>query len=325
MLTGFLAVVLLAAPQVALAHPGGALPTASWYHDKVVVVLVVVAGWAYYNGVAARRALYAQLPGWPRVAFFGGLLVLSGALLSPLDTLGGTRVTARMAQHIVLVGVAAPLLVLGKPLLPLLTALPPRPRRIALTCWHHITRVSGNLPRPAMPLAAFVLHALALVLWHTPFFYTLASHNAAMHWLELASLLATALLFWWSLRARTNQIDRAPFVLPIRFWAIVLCTLTIAGLLALAPTRWYPASVANGVIWAVLHQPNAPNTLFVCNSAAANQLIAALLRDQQSAGLVMGLSAPAMLGFALLYRRRPGARLLRDAHDATTASPPPAA
>src|SRR5207248_1899842 len=61
--------------------------------------------------------------------FAAGLSILILALLSPLDTLGARLFAAHMAQHELLMLIAAPLLVVGRPLATCLWAMPPRWRR----------------------------------------------------------------------------------------------------------------------------------------------------------------------------------------------------
>src|SRR5215217_7956014 len=63
---------------------------------------------------------------WEAGCFWGGWVALVVALLSPLHPWGRVLFSAHMTQHEVLVLVAAPLLVLGKPLVATLKALPAR-------------------------------------------------------------------------------------------------------------------------------------------------------------------------------------------------------
>src|SRR5207244_12004045 len=58
------------------------------------------------------------------VCFAGGWLALFVALVSPLHAWGAALFAAHMTQHEVLMLVAAPLLVLGRPVAPTLRALP---------------------------------------------------------------------------------------------------------------------------------------------------------------------------------------------------------
>src|SRR5665213_4423149 len=56
--------------------------------------------------------------------FWGGLVVLLLAVVSPIDYWSDTYLTAHVVQHILLAFVAPPLLVIGAPWVPLLRGLP---------------------------------------------------------------------------------------------------------------------------------------------------------------------------------------------------------
>src|SRR5204863_8956734 len=122
---------LLAAPRAAWAHgipaPGELWRT--WGFDEPGVVLsLAAAAWMYTRGV--RRLWRASGPGsglrtWEAAAFAAGWLALFIALVSPLHPWGQVLFSAHMTQHEILMLIAAPLLVLGRPMIAFLRALPP--------------------------------------------------------------------------------------------------------------------------------------------------------------------------------------------------------
>jgi putative membrane protein len=103
-----------------------------------------------------------------------------------------------MAQHEVLMVAAAPLLVLGRPVLAYLWALP--------VSW---ARVVGSLGKAVWfqrawrvvtkPLAAWAVHAAALWVWHAPVLFQATLRSDLVHAAQHASFLGSALLFWWAL------------------------------------------------------------------------------------------------------------------------------
>ena len=132
-------------------------------------------------------------------AFLGGLLALFLALESPLDTFDSLFLSAHMAQHLLLMMIAPPLLLLGQPTLPILRGLPKAFAKEALgpfLTWHPLRRFSEFLT--AMPVT-WLLFALSTVLWHMPAFYELALRSPTWHDVEHASFLWTGILFWWPL------------------------------------------------------------------------------------------------------------------------------
>src|SRR4051812_5179695 len=114
------ALPLLAASWPALAHMAGEAPalTVSWGGEPLVVLSMLLSGLLY---VAGMRRLYRRAPrGRPlhrrqAAAFAAGWLALAAAFLSPLDGLSALLFSAHMVQHEVMMLVAAPLLVMGRP------------------------------------------------------------------------------------------------------------------------------------------------------------------------------------------------------------------
>ncbi|MGH2499409.1 MAG: cytochrome c oxidase assembly protein, partial [Candidatus Limnocylindria bacterium] len=75
----------------------------------------------YARGV---RAMRRRWPRWRTALFLGGLLAFLVALGPPIDAYATELFSVHMVQHMLLVVVAAPLLLLGAPIRPLLRGLP---------------------------------------------------------------------------------------------------------------------------------------------------------------------------------------------------------
>ncbi len=164
------------------------------------VLLGVAAGAAAY-AVGLRRLWRAAGVGrgiarWQAAAFALGLATILLALVSPLDALADTLFAAHMSQHLLLILVAPPLLLWGNPIVALLWALP-RARRAALLAWWRASPLRHEWDAISHPAAAWTLHAATLLAWHVPPLFDAALRNDAVHALEHASFLGTALLFWW--------------------------------------------------------------------------------------------------------------------------------
>jgi putative membrane protein len=191
---------------------------------------------------------------WQIVCFGLGLASLLVALESPLDDLSAQLFAAHMVQHMLLILVAGPLLVLGSPLVPFMWAVPATSRR-RLGAW--LVRLS-----PAgRPPAAFGLHSLALWAWHVPALYQAALANRGLHALEHVSYLATAALFWWSI-LRAGRVGYGAGVVYV--FGLALETTVLGALLTFAQLPWYPAYLSTAPAWGL-----SP------------------LEDQQLAGLIM--------------------------------------
>jgi cytochrome c oxidase assembly factor CtaG len=157
-----------------------------------VTALVYLRGW-----VLLRRAGLPFLPLWRAISFLLGLLSLWIALASPLDTFSGFVLTAHMVQHMVLMMVAPPLILLGAPLIPLLRGLPVfAAREFAgpFLNWRVANQVGNTLTNPVV---AMLLMGAAMFAWHTPRLYELALASGSWHEVEHACFFLTSLLFWW--------------------------------------------------------------------------------------------------------------------------------
>jgi cytochrome c oxidase assembly factor CtaG len=122
-------------------------------------------------------------------AFAAGVVVLLLALLSPLDTIGETYLfSVHMLQHLLLVLIVPPLLLLGLPAAGVRAFLrwPPAAR---------LERVLGQ------PVVAWLLGTGAVWLWHLPALYNAALADLPLHIVQHLSFLITATIFWWPILA----------------------------------------------------------------------------------------------------------------------------
>lgn len=172
-----------------------------WAAEPVVLAGLALAGASYLGGLLRlwRRAGPGRGISRRRAAAFGaGLAVLAVALVSPLDPLGEVLFSAHMVQHLLLILVAAPLLVLGAPEVALLWVLPVRWRARVGRAWRWATRAGGG-GRGGEAKAALVAVTVATAVlwtWHVPDLYDLAVRNETWHAVEHATFLGTAVLFW---------------------------------------------------------------------------------------------------------------------------------
>src|SRR5215813_5767565 len=105
--------------------PVAAAVFASWSFDGWSVFLLLTIGALYLRG---WLRLHAELPHKYTTAklgcFVAGLATIFIALESPLDAFGSLLLQAHMIQHLLLIGIAPPLLLLAQPMLPLMRGLP---------------------------------------------------------------------------------------------------------------------------------------------------------------------------------------------------------
>jgi putative membrane protein len=136
-----------------------------------------------------------KVEGWRAGSFLLGLLFIWIAMASPLAAVDHDMLTAHMVQHLLLMTLAPPLILLGMPRKPRAHGLLPR-----------FLQATGRSLRsePMQQFASLVTHpalcwfaaAGTLVVWHIPSVFMLGLRSQMWHAAEQASFLATGLLFW---------------------------------------------------------------------------------------------------------------------------------
>ena len=185
---------------------------------KMVVAAAILYWLGGRGGPVGRRERAERR--WRTPLFAAGLLTVVVAVSPPLDRLSDSLFSMHMVQHVLLLEVAAPLIVLGKPWSRMWRPFPLSTRRdvagsIARGKWAApVRRAAGWLVVPAV---AFVLMNGVFVLWHAPALYDAALAQPVLHDLEHLTFFLTALLFWAHLigngpfRARLTPAWRAAY------------------------------------------------------------------------------------------------------------------
>jgi putative membrane protein len=174
----------------------------SWNFDPWLVLALLLAALAFGWWQGRRPSLQETR------LFATGWMLLFLLFVSPLCALTSALFAARVAHHLVMIGVAVPLLVLSLP-----------------------------CRAPLLPAgAAALLHALILWFWHAPMPYTAALASDLLFWLMQVTLFGTAWLFW--------QAVLAPRAASVGILLALLGTVVQMGLLGalitFAPEPLYP-------------------------------------------------------------------------------------
>ena len=158
------------------------------------------------------------------VAFIGGIFVIFVALASPIDSIAEHYLfSIHMAQHLMLMYIAAPLIAVGIP--SWATRLFPYSKSV-----HSATRLL------TLPTVAFLISSGVFLVWHAPPFYEAALENGPLHEFEHITILAVGILMWWPALSPVRALPAlsAPaqllyfFVLPIPT-SIVGALITFTG------------------------------------------------------------------------------------------------
>ena len=166
----------------------------AWTLDPLPIIGLAVAaiGYLWAERRIAQRHRASPVPRHRRWLFLGGLAAILLALVSPVDTYEGVLFSVHMIQHLLLEMVAAPLIVLSAPVTLALRAASPSARRPMLAILH-----SQAARWVTFPIVTWFLFAGVNWGWHFSALYNVALENDLVHYLEHASFLIAALLFWW--------------------------------------------------------------------------------------------------------------------------------
>ena len=170
----------------------------SWTFEPWILIPLLLTAGIYLRG---WRDLHRRLPRryavWRLIAFQAGLLTLFLAVASPLHPLAELLLQFHMIQHMLLMMVIPPLLLLGAPILPLLRGLPRPVLQHGLGPLFASTglQLLGRfLTHPLVCLLAFTVSNVA---WHVPGLYETALQSEFWHDVQHVCFLGTGLLFWW--------------------------------------------------------------------------------------------------------------------------------
>jgi cytochrome c oxidase assembly factor CtaG len=195
------------------------------------------------------------------------------ALVSPIHEMGEALFSAHMAQHEILMAVAAPLLAVSRPGVRLLRGIP-LPARKALVRWTRPQWIRKPWHAFSDPVSAWFLHAAALWGWHAPPLFQATLRSDWIHAAQHISFLGSALLFWSALfRGRAAIGAGIVYVFSTAVHSGIL-----GALLTFAPKPWYPAYASTTAAWGLTP-----------------------LEDQQLGGLIMWVPAGVLYTVAGLW------------------------
>jgi putative membrane protein len=192
--------LLLAVPAVALAYgvqaPEQALLWA-WPIGVDAIIGLLAAAALYAQGVKALHEKSASLHRWRHWAFFGGLVAIFLALVTPLDVIAEHLFAVHQIQHLLLRGVAPMLLMLAVPAGPLIAGMPAFARRRWLMPIMSKPAVRDVFRALSQPVICTVLYAGTLYAWQVPAVHDAALLDGALHYAMHLTMLISGLLFFW--------------------------------------------------------------------------------------------------------------------------------
>jgi putative membrane protein len=276
LLAGLWLVALSVLPVEVQAHaPEGTRVSEEWWlhwtwSPLVLSNLFLVAG-VYGRGLYnlwSKTGIGRVISTRQAVLFGSGWLALFIALISPLDALSDELSAAHMVQHMTLMNVAAPLLVLGAPGVVLLWALPLRWRSVVGRWYRAPEHWQSAWYLLWQPVLMWSLYAFTLWIWHLPALYEAALRNELFHDFQHFTFLIASALFWRVLLDPVSRLRLGRGVAVLYLFTTSLHATVLGVFMALAPRVWYIEYVGRTEVWKL-----SP------------------LEDQQLAGLIMWMPA----------------------------------
>jgi putative membrane protein len=215
----------------------------SWSAPIGANVSLCLAALVYTNGWLHLRKKFPDLISAGRIAaFVAGIISLWIAVGSPLDAFDDVSLPVHMVQHLLLMAIAPPFILLGAPALPLLQGIPQSMARgVVGPClrWGLVKRLARFVSNPAV---GWLAAALALIGWHVPAAFELALRSHSWHELEHISFFGTGLLFWWPVVQPWPSTARWPrWSIPLYLFSATLPCDALSGFLAFCDRVVYPS------------------------------------------------------------------------------------
>lgn len=216
----------------------------TWNFDLRILIglLVIMIGYQLCAGPLAVRWGVPEATAQMKNRFMLAMVLIFVALVSPIDTLALVSLTMHMVQHLILIILVPPLIILS---------IPPAVASLAL----RNASVLALAQFIVHPIVAFVVFNVIFVGWHVPANYDLAVRNQQVHALEHIMFTLGAILSWWPVFSKQPELPRStPGVLMIYLFFMSLPPTIIGALLTFAGYIIYPAYDAVARPWSMSAQ-----------------------------------------------------------------------
>jgi putative membrane protein len=168
-------------------------------------VILYTRGW-----YAIRKTRPSLFPTWRLVTFNLGIATIWVSIASPMDGFADALLSAHMVEHLLLMSVVPPLLLLGYPQVPLLRGIPHVITVRLLSPFLRMKWLRSLGHFLTKPTVAWLAMNLTFLAWHIPTAYDFALEHEHWHEFEHICFLTTSILFWWPLIRPWPTTSRYP-------------------------------------------------------------------------------------------------------------------
>jgi cytochrome c oxidase assembly factor CtaG len=204
---------------------------------NLLTVLLYIRGWS-----ALHRAMPGRFTVYRLMSLVSGIATLQIALASPIDAFDPFLLTDHMLQHMLLMMIVPPLVLLGDPVIPLLQGLPRWATRNVVGPVLRSRAFAALTRLLTYPPVSLLVVSAAMIGWHLPVPYELALRSPGWHEVEHASFLMSSLIFWWPVvqpwpgRPRWNT-----WMLPVYLLLADFVNSALSAFLAFSDRVFYPS------------------------------------------------------------------------------------
>lgn len=225
-----------------------------------LTALVYTRGW---HRLQKGRA--DPVPIWRLGVFMTGLLSVWVAIGSPLADRDHEMLSIHMVQHLLLMTVGAPLILLGAPVAVFKCGIPDRISRPILVPLFHssLIRVIGH--GLTNPVVGWLAGTAVVIGWHVPAAFELGMRSHLWHVTQQATFWGAGILFWWpTIEHRPRNANSSGWFVPLYLFLGTLPCDTLSAFLTFCDRVVYESYV------------RPPHVLHISP-----------IRDQEAAGALM--------------------------------------
>ena len=193
---------------------------AGWRFSWWTTIFLLFAVALYLRGfIRVHRQMPLRFP-LRRLAFYlAGNAALAIALVSPLEALDDCLLITHMLQHLLLLLIAPPLILLGAPQIPLVRAIPPALAKPTIGVIAKSRTCRILLDSLTHPVGGLTLFTFMMLGWHLPGPFQLALRSNGWHIAEHGCFIIAGTFFWypivqpWPAAERCSRWALVPYLL----------------------------------------------------------------------------------------------------------------
>jgi putative membrane protein len=225
----------------------------SWVLPVPVTLFLAATALVYLRGWYRLHGLLPNVISvWQLTAFMSGLFALWIAVGSPLAAFDDELLSIHMIQHILLMAVAPPLILLGAPALPLLHGLPQKFVRSGLGVILRLLPVQRMGHVLTHPVFCWLAGTVTLIGWHSPTAFEFALRSNFWHEIEHACFFATSILFWWPVIQPWPSVAKWPrWSIPLYLFIGMMANDALSAFLAFCDRVLYPSYASASPLFAI--------------------------------------------------------------------------